>query len=166
MQFDIIPVTGTEVGKLSTAQLRLLMDAQNKKNELLIKAERELKAFSLSVMGAGMAYSSLIESKRRELDEEVWRKCAVIADDLLFDISAIGQSSEGGGGSGGDAPQTEYRVDYSLSYSERYVIVRDYYLRIKDVSERMTKYASDEVAKKYLGTYYKTLYNVLATYEK
>ncbi len=166
MQFDIIPVTGTEVGKLSTAQLRLLRDAQNKKNELLIKAERELKAFSLSVMGAGMAYSSLIESKRRELDEEVWRKCAVIADDLLFDISAIGQSSEGGGGSGGDAPQTEYRVDYSLSYSERYVIVRDYYLRIKDVSERMTKYASDEVAKKYLGTYYKTLYNVLATYEK
>ena len=99
MQFDIIPVTGTEVGKLSTAQLRLLRDAQNKKNELLIKAERELKAFSLSVMGAGMAYSSLIESKRRELDEEVWRKCAVIADDLLFDISAIGQSSEGGGGS-------------------------------------------------------------------
>ena len=166
MQFDIIPVTGTEVGKLSTAQLRLLRDAQNKKNELLIKAERELKAFSLSVMGAGMAYSSLIESKRRELDEEVWRKCAVIADDLLFDISAIGQSSEGGGGSGGDAPQTEYRVDYSLSYSERYVIVRDYYRRIKDVSERMTKYASDEVAKKYLGTYYKTLYNVLATYEK
>ena len=166
MQFDIIPVTGTEVGKLSTAQLRLLRDAQNKKNELLIKAERELKAFSLSVMGAGMAYSSLIESKRRELDEEVWRKCAVIADDLLFDISAIGQSSEGGGGSGGDATQTEYRVDYSLSYSERYVIVRDYYLRIKDVSERMTKYASDEVAKKYLGTYYKTLYNVLATYEK
>ncbi len=166
MQFDIIPVTGTEVGKLSTAQLRLLRDAQNKKNELLIKAERELKAFSLSVMSAGMAYSSLIESKRRELDEEVWRKCAVIADDLLFDISAIGQSSEGGGGSGGDAPQTEYRVDYSLSYSERYVIVRDYYLRIKDVSERMTKYASDEVAKKYLGTYYKTLYNVLATYEK
>ncbi len=166
MQFDIIPVTGTEVGKLSTAQLRLLRDAQNKKNELLIKAERELKAFSLSVMGAGMAYSSLIESKRRELDEEVWRKCAVIADELLFDISAIGQSSEGGGGSGGDAPQTEYRVDYSLSYSERYVIVRDYYLRIKDVSERMTKYASDEVAKKYLGTYYKTLYNVLATYEK
>ena len=166
MQFDIIPVTGTEVGKLSTAQLRLLRDAQNKKNELLIKAERELKAFSLSVMGAGMAYSSLIESKRRELDEEVWRKCAVIADDLLFDISAIGQSSEGGGGSGGDAPQTEYRVDYSLSYSERYVIVRDYYLRIKDVSERMTKYASDEVAKKYLGTYYNTLYNVLATYEK
>lgn len=166
MQFDIIPVTGTEVGKLSTAQLRLLRDAQNKKNELLIKAERELKAFSLSVMGAGMAYSSLIESKRRELDEEVWRKCAVIADDLLFDISALGQSSEGGGGSGGDAPQTEYRVDYSLSYSERYVIVRDYYLRIKDVSERMTKYASDEVAKKYLGTYYKTLYNVLATYEK
>ena len=166
MQFDIIPVTGTEVGKLSTAQLRLLRDAQNKKNELLIKAERELKAFSLSVMGAGMAYSSLIESKRRELDEEVWRKCAVIADDLLFDISAIGQSSEGGCGSGGDAPQTEYRVDYSLSYSERYVIVRDYYLRIKDVSERMTKYASDEVAKKYLGTYYKTLYNVLATYEK
>ena len=38
MQFDIIPVTGTEVGKLSTAQLRLLRDAQNKKNELLIKA--------------------------------------------------------------------------------------------------------------------------------
>ena len=44
--------------------------------------------------------------------------------------------------------------------------MRNYYLAIKDVDVRMKKYAADEVAKKYLGSYYGTLYNVLATYDK
>ena len=69
-------------------------------------------------------------------------------------------------GTGTPDETTGYIVDYSLTYSERYVIVRDYYLSIEDPDERMTLYAADGVAKNYLSSYYKTLYNVLSTYSR
>lgn len=167
MQFDIIPITGTQAGRLNAEQMKLLRAAQVKKNSLLRSAEKELKEFEISVMSKGMKYSSLVESKRAELDNEVEYQCAVIADNLLFDMSVIDQNKDTVTGSGDlTSDPIGYRVDYSLSYSERYVIVRDYYLKIKDVTERMTKYSADLTAKQYLGSYYKTLYNVLSTYEK
>ena len=69
------------------------------------------------------------------------------------------------GGEGGDE-SAGYIVDYNLSYNERYVIVRDFYLAIPDTDERLALYGADEVAKKYLSSYYSTLYSVLATYSK
>ena len=44
--------------------------------------------------------------------------------------------------------------------------MRDYYLSIEDPSERMSLYGADSVARKYLGSYYASLYNVLNTYSK
>lgn len=168
MQFDIIPITGTEAGKLSSAQMGLLRNAQQKKNELLHSGEKELKRFELSVLSSGMKHSSLTEAKRLEIESETEYRCAVIADELLYDMSVINQVQDNVSGNlpGESGSGVGYTVNYSLSYSQRYVIVRDYYLQIKDVTERMTKYAADETAKKYLDSYYKTLYNVLATYEK
>lgn len=167
MEFDVIPITGTQAGRMNAEQMKLLRTAQQKKNALIRSAEKELKEFEISLMGKGMQYSSLVESKRAELDSEVKYQCSVIADNLLFEISVIDQNKDTVTGSGDlTSTQVGYVVDYSLSYSERYKIVRDYYLKIKDVTERMTKYAADLTAKKYLDSYYKTLYNVLATYEK
>ncbi len=59
-----------------------------------------------------------------------------------------------------------YIVDYTLSYTERYNLVRTYYLSIEDPAQRMSLYAADETARKYLGSYYASLYNVLNTYSK
>ena len=77
-------------------------------------------------------------------------------------VMACGFAACGGGGDEGAG----YVVDYSLSYSERYVIVRDYYLAIADPAERMALYTADEVAKRYLDSYYGSLYNVLYTYSQ
>ena len=44
--------------------------------------------------------------------------------------------------------------------------MRDFYLAIPDTDERLALYGADEVAKKYLSSYYSTLYSVLATYSK
>ncbi len=57
-------------------------------------------------------------------------------------------------------------MDYTLSYNERYRIVRDYYLSITDPAERMALYSADDTARKYLGSYYASLYNVLYSYSK
>ncbi len=44
--------------------------------------------------------------------------------------------------------------------------MRDYYLAIENPAERMALYTADDTAKRYLGSYYSTLYNVLYTYSQ
>lgn len=174
MTFNIITLTDAELKKLNVAQMRLLRAAQQKKNELIRKADKDFKEFRKTVLAGGMKNSTLLEDKRGEIDAEVNYQCSVIADNLIYEMSiagtpmgggSTGSGSTGGGSTGGNS-DTGYLVDYSLSYSERYAIVRDYYLAISDVNERMTRYAADTVAKDYLGSYYGALYNLLATYEK
>ena len=80
-----------------------------------------------------------------------------ITDDLLYEINVRGNSGFGSDYTAG------YLVDYTLSYNERFKIVRDYYLAIPDKEERMRLFSADEVAKRYLGTYYEILYTVLNT---
>ena len=76
--------------------------------------------------------------------------------DLDFTISVY-QTSDSYSASPG------YIVDYELSYLERYILVRDYYLAIEDPAERLVLYRADTVAQSYLGNYYTTLYNYLST---
>lgn len=166
MQFDIINITDEEIKKLSVVQIKMLRTAQQKKDELYYKADKDLQMFRSIILTAGMINSTLLEDKRAELDEDVKYKCAILADNLIYNMS-LNEPTSGGdiGGDGGDEG-AGYIVDYTLSYNERYVIVRDYYLAIPDPDERMALYAADETAKKYLSSYYGTLYNVLATYSK
>lgn len=166
MQFDIINITPEELEKLTVVQMKMLRTAQQKKDELYHKAEKDMKMFRAIVLTSGMKNSTVAEAKQAELQEELDYQTAILADNLIYNMS-LNEPTEGGdiGGSGGDE-SAGYIVDYSLSYNERYVIVRDYYLAISDPTERMALYSMDETAKKYLSNYYSTLYNVLYTYSK
>ena len=166
MLFDIIDITDEELEKLTVVQMKMLRTAQQKKDELVHKAEKDLDLFRTIVLTAGMKNSTLLNDKRTELYDEVKYKCAVLADNLIYNMSLNEPTTGGDTGDDGGDEGAGYIVDYSLSYNERYVIVRDYYLAIPDPDERMALYAADEVAKKNLGSYYATLYNVLATYSK
>lgn len=164
MEYDIINITETELAALTVVQTRLLRTAQQKKNELYRKAEKELAAFRAFVLTSGMKNSTLVEDKRKELEAEAKYQTAILADNLIYNMSL---NEPGGDMDDGDGDESAgYIVDYTLSYNERYVIVRDFYLAIPDPDERMALYAADETAKKYLASYYSTLYNVLATYSK
>ena len=164
MEFDIIQLTETEIEALSVVQMKMLRTAQQKKNELYHKAERELKNYTEMTLGAGMKNSTLAESKRAALWQEADYQTAILADNLIYNMSLNEPSGDGDiGGDGGDEG-AGYIVDYSLSYNDRYVIVRDYYMAISDPNERMALYSQDDVAKKYLSSYYGTLYNVLYAY--
>lgn len=166
MLFDIIDIPKDELESLSVAQMKLLRTAQRNKDEIEHKAKEELEKFRMKLLASGMKNSTLLEDMRDAIDSETNRKCAILADNLIYEMSVCNKSDNDDSGNGGGSYETGYLVDYSLSYSERYVIVRDYYLQFTDVKERMAKYSADEVAKKYLGSYYGTLYNILATYEK
>lgn len=166
MQYDIIDLTETELKALTVVQTKLLRTAQQKKNELYRKAEKELAAFRAVVLTAGMKNSNLIEDKKKALQDDLDFQVAVLVDNLIYNMS-LNEPTTGDdlGGEGGDE-SAGYIVDYSLSYNERYVIVRDFYMAIEDPNERLALYAADEVAKKYLQSYYYTLYNVLYSYSK
>lgn len=166
MTYDIINLTETEIKALTVVQTKMLRTAQQKKDELYYKAEKELESYRAIVFTSGMKNSNLIEMKERELQDDLDFQTARLADNLIYNMSLNEPTTgEDLGGDGGDE-SAGYIVDYTLTYNERYVIVRDYYLAISDPDERMALYAEDEVAKQYLASYYSTLYNVLATYSK
>ena len=166
MLFDIIEITDEELKALSVVQMKMLRTAQQKKDELERKADKELKMYMLAALNSGMKNSTLIAHKERELKDELQFQTAVLVDNLIYNMS-LNEPTGGGdtGGEGGDE-SAGYIVDYNLSYNERYVIVRDFYLAIPDTDERLALYGADEIAKKYLSSYYSTLYSVLATYSK
>lgn len=162
MEFDVIEVTEEELNGYTAVQMQLLRTAQKSKNELLHKKEKELALFKKLVYTDDMKVSSLLEQKKAELEAEYEYQLAIIVDQLLYGIE-LGEPviPEPPAGEG-----VGYVVDYSLPYTDRYNAVREYYLSIPDPAERMALYSADEVAKDYLASYYRTLYNVLYSYSK
>ena len=163
MTFDIIELSSAEIAALQTVQLKLLRTAQQKKNELEHKLGQELAEFKRLTFTAGMESSSVYGDYETRLREEYEYQVEILREQLLFNMS-LREPTNGGetGGSGSD--NTGYLVDYELSYMERYIEVRDYYMAIEDPDERVALLAADEVAQNYLGSYYNTLFNYLVSF--
>ena len=162
MKFNIITITDEQLKNYTAVQMQLLRSAQKSKDELTHKYEQELALFKKLVYTNDMKESSLLEQKKAELNEELEYQVGIIKEQLEYALllnEPYPDDSYGGEDVG-------YIVDYSLSYTERYKIVRDYYLSIEDPAERMALYTADDVAKKYLSSYYSTLYNVLYSYSR
>lgn len=162
MEFDIIEISENTLLQLSAIQMQLLRTAQKKKNELKRKMEQDLALFKKLVYTDGMKQSTLLEHKQKELEEQFDYEVDILVEQLEY---AMNLNEPFPDWDDEDA-KAGYIVDYNLTYTERYIIVRDYYLSITPPSERMALYAADKVAKRYLGTYYSYLYDVLSTYSK
>lgn len=163
MTYDIIEITEEEAENLETVRLKLLRTAQQKKNELYHRLENELAEQRRLSYSNGMENSTLYEQAAAELRAEYDYQVAILKEQLLFNMS-LGEPTNDGETGGGDNDNSAYLVDYELSYLERYVHVRDYYLTIEDPNERLALLAADKVAYKYLGSYYNTLFNYLASF--
>lgn len=162
MEFDILVLSEEEIGAFTNVQMQLLRTAQKNKNALRHKLEQDMALFRKLVLTNGMGASSLAVHKREELEAEFDYQVAILAEQLQYALEVNAPFPD----SGEFDDSTGYIVDYSLSYTDRYIIVRDYYLAIEDPAERMALYTNDDVARQYLGSYYATLYNVLYTYSQ
>ena len=158
MTFDIIDMEEEDLLALSTVQMRLLRTAQQEKDDLTCELERDKQTFYNIVVADGMLNSGIYAAKCDELDEEYEQKAAGLKDNPIYNMSPNVPTG------GGDDSDVGYIVDYSLSYLDRYQIVRNYYMSISDPAERIALYTADTTAKDYLGQYYNTLYNVLSQY--
>ena len=165
MTFDIVDFTEEELFALSTVQMRLLRTAQQNKDELTALLAADKRSLYAKLAEAGMLNSNIYADKCDELDDEYERQVAVLKDNLIYNMSlnvpGDGDDDAGDTGAGSDAP---YIVAYTLSYLDRYLIVRNYYMSIEDPAERLALYGADTVAQSYLGHYYNTLYNVFSQY--
>lgn len=161
MTFDIIDLSAEEVKALSTIQLKLLRTAQQKKDALYLALQEDLRAYRYVTYANGVHLSSLYADKAAQLTDAYLAEVEILREQLIFNMSLSEPTSDGETGDSG-SDSTGYLVDYELSYLERYVQVRDYYLSISDPDERLALLAADEVAQDYLGSYYNTLFNYLA----
>ena len=162
MTFDIIEVDEDKLKKYTTIQMQLLRTAQKKKDELQHKMESELDMFRLMIFGNGMKNSTLYEQKKAALLAEFDYQVDILREQLLYGIKLNELYPD----QDEDQEMVGYLVDYSLSFTERYRIVREYYMAIEDRSLRMQLYSKDIVAMKYLDSYYSILYDVLYSYSR
>jgi hypothetical protein len=163
MTFDIISLSDEEITALSTIQLKLLRTAQQSKDKLYHTLQQDIQTYKLLTYTNGVAVSSLFEDKSKELTEEYEYQVAILKEQLIFNMSLNEPTNDGETGESG-SDNTGYLVDYSLSYLERYIEVRDYYMSIEDPNERLALYAADTVAQAYLGSYYTGLYDYFSTF--
>lgn len=163
MEFDIIDISADEAEALTTIQLKLLRTAQQNKNELYHKLQQELQAYYCLCNTNNVYLSSLYADKKAELEEEYEYQVEILREQLIFNMSLNEPTHDDETGDSGN-DSSGYIVDYELSYLERYIQVRDYYLSIEDPDERLALYAADTTAQSYLGSYYTTLYNYLYAY--
>lgn len=161
MEFNIIEVTDAYYSNLTNLQRQLLRTAQKKKDELEHKAEKDIALFRRYIITNGVHNSTLLKQKTKEIYDELEYELSIIREQLLYSIDLNEPFPDDS-----DYENVGYLVDYSLSYTDRYVIVREYYLSISDPAERLSLYLADDVAKKYLDKYYTSLYNVLLTYSQ
>ena len=164
MEFDILSFTEEELNALTVIQVKLLRTAQQKKNELYRKMEKEKLEYRLIVASNNANNSTLYGDKCAELEIEFNYQIGILREQLVYNMSLNEPTTDGELGGAPDTGDTPYEINYELSYLERYISVRDYYMTIEDPVERLALLQADTVAQRYLSSYYNTLYNYLSQF--
>ncbi len=162
MTIDIIDLTDPEYANLSAVQMAMVRAAQGKKNALVADAEKEKEDLYDLLVSNNFARSSVFEKAQARIDAQTEEKVAVVKDDLLYQLAFEGLSSDGN-------EQGPYRYpenpNYNLAPPQRFLVVRSYYMGLDaDAQSRLAAYSMDTLAMSYLGEYYATLYDLLASY--
>lgn len=163
MIFNIIDITEDELDHLTTIQKKLLRTAQQKKDEMDRKRDEQLFELKIMCNSNNVESSSIYRQTANKIQSDYQTELDVLIEQLQFNMS-LREPTNGGETGGGDIDNTGYIVDYELSYLERYIAVRDYYLTIEDPNERIALLQQDKVAMEYLGTYYSVLFDYLYTF--
>ena len=164
MQIDIIDLTEPCYSELSPVQLALVRAAQVKKNKLVSAAEERRRKFKNKLVSNHFSHSLVYKLQQSAFDEELEEEVDILREELLYELAYKTTGSEGnelGPYSYPDNP------DYSLTSSQRFIVVRQYYMDLtSDPEARLKAYAGDSLARTYLGDFYQTLYDMLQSYCK
>lgn len=156
MQIDVVSYTPTQLASLSFSGIREIRATQLKKNKLLRQLERNLQKEKNSLLKRGLFDSCIwqqIQTKMRsDCDEEIEE----LRQALLFYLKYATSKKV-------ETDDVPYLVDYSLSFEERYVQVKNYYITTYPAPPtRFTNFINDLFAPLYLGEMYGMLYDEFA----
>ena len=162
MTIDIIDLTDPEYSDLNAVQLSMVRVAQTKKNEILADAEEEKTQLKNQLIANNFARSSVYDYAATRIDTEAQAQVEVVKEDLLCQLAYESLGSEGNEMGPYRYPENP---NYNLTASQRFLVVRNYYMTITDDPDaRLQAYAMDTLAQSYLGEFYATLYDLLASY--
>ena len=156
MQIDIISYTSTQLACLSFSGIREVRSTQLKKNRLLRQLEKNIKKERNALLKQGIFDSCIWAEIQAKLQAECDVQIEELREALLFYLKySTSQKVE--------TEEIPYLVDYALSFDERYVQVKGYYLNTYNVAqERLSAFIADRFAPLYLGELYSTLYDEFA----
>ncbi len=162
MIIDIIDLSDEQFSDLNAVQMAMVRAAQTEKNEILAEAEKEKGEIFKELLTNGTARSTYFDERAETIDYEAEEKVEAVKDDLLYQIA---YDLDAGDGNEDGPYRYPENPNYNLSASQRFLVVRSYYMEATDDAEaRLEAYAMDSLARTYLGEYYATLYDLLASY--
>ncbi len=162
MTIDIIDLTDPKYTDLSPVQLSMVRTAQAKKNKLLAAAKEEKDEMFQILISNHFARSTSYDMYCKQVDSKAETEIEVVREDLVLQLAYESLGSEGDENGPYRYPQNP---NYNLSYSERFLVVRNYYMEATDdPAARLQAYSMDTLARSYLGEFYQTLYDLLASY--
>jgi len=162
MTIDIIDLTSPEYADLSSVQLAMVRAAQSKKDKILADAKTQKNELFLLMLGNNAVRASALRDENSEIDARAKAEVEVVKNDLEYQLAYEALGSEGN-------EQGPYRYpenpNYNLTYSQRFLVVRNYYMEAtSDPQARLKAFQMDSLAREYLGEYYSTLHDLLASY--
>ncbi len=162
MIIDIVDLTDPEYSDLNAVQVAMVREAQQKKNKILARAEEEKKEYLSLLVAGDMARNSFYALTKARVDADAQAEIAAVKEDLDFQLAYEALGSEGDDNGPYRYPENP---NYNLVPSQRFLVVRNYYMRLTDDPEaRLAAFAADSLARSYLGEFYATLYDMLAAY--
>ena len=162
MTIDIVDLTSPEYSGLSPIQLAMVRAAQAKKDKTVADAEKEKRELKFFMMSNNAARSTALKYAIASIESKKQSDIEVIKSDLDYQLAYEALGSEGNENGPYRYPQNP---NYNLGYSERFLVVRKYYMDVtSDPEARLKAYGADSLARSYLGEYYQTLYDLLRSY--
>lgn len=162
MTIDIVDLTSEEYSDLSPIQLAMVRAAQAKKDKIVKEAEKNKNEIKFFMIANNTGRSTALRDALSEIDSQKTADIEIVKSDLDYQLAYEALGSEGNDNGPYRYPQNP---NYNLSYSERFLVVRQYYMDVtSDPDARLKAYGADTLARSYLGEYYQTLYDLLRSY--
>ncbi len=162
MTIDIIDLTDPDYADLDPVQLSMVRTAQTKKNNIVAKADAAVKELFYLLLGKDNVRSHVRTREETRIREQEEADIDAVREDLLQQLAYQSLGSEGNELGPYRYPENP---NYNLTYSQRFLVVRDYYMHVTTNPEaRLEAFGMDSLARTYLGEFYQTLYEQLASY--
>lgn len=154
MIIDIMEYSEEQLAKMTHLQRMRVFEAQERKNRLYKQFLKQLRRERDNLIENGIFYSEIFNKIKQKMESEFNESVDAIRERLMHLIAKDAHA--------GDANGVPYTVDYTLSYEDRYIVVRDYYLNTyTDAIARYNIFLTDVFAATYVGDMYGILYDYM-----